>query len=96
MALLTTAQRLEQVQTAITAVLLNQSYTIDGRTVTRANLSALDAMEKRLQAQYNREQGTKPAIVGVGLGAMGYPEAGHSTATDDDDTGTIVVVQGGP
>ena len=96
MAILTTAQRLEQVQAAITAVLLNQSYTLDGRTVTRANLSALDAMEKRLLAQYNREQGTKPVIIGSRFDAMGYPEAGSETAQTNDGTGTVIVVQGGP
>lgn len=94
MALLTTAQRLEQVQSAITAVLLNQSYTIDGRTVSRANLAALDAMERRLQSQYAREQGTKPAVIGSRFDQMGYPEAG--TTAVGTDTGTVIVVQGGP
>jgi hypothetical protein len=94
MPILTTAQRLEQVQAAITAVLLNQSYTIDGRTVSRANLSALDAMEKRLLAQYAREQGTKPVAIGSRFDSMGYPEAGSTEVCSD--TGTVIVVQGGP
>ena len=94
MALLTTAQRLEQVQAAITAVLLNQSYTIDGRTVTRANLAGLDAMEKRLLTQYAREQNTKPVVIGSRFDAMGYSETG-SVAADAEDTGTVIVVQTG-
>jgi lactam utilization protein B len=55
MAVATTTAQLEAVQSAITAVLANQSYTLDGRTVTRANLSALQQREDILLKRYNRE-----------------------------------------
>jgi len=55
MALQTTAEQLEAVQTAITAVMSNQSYTIDGRTFTRASLRDLQDREDILLKRYNRE-----------------------------------------
>lgn len=63
MALLTTEQQLEQVQSAITALLAGaQSYTLDGRTITRASLSTLHDREQVLLRRYNQEQGTKPRV----------------------------------
>lgn len=62
MAVKTTTQQLEEVQTAITAVMSSQSYTIDGVSFTRANLSALQDREKYLLSKYNEEQGTKPRV----------------------------------
>jgi hypothetical protein len=62
MAVKTTTQQLEEVQTAITAVMTNQSHTIDGVTVTRANLQQLQDREKYLKAQYNQEQGNRPRV----------------------------------
>jgi hypothetical protein len=58
MAQQTTLALLEEVQTAITAVLNNQSYTLDGRSVTRASLAALTMREETLIARYNRENNT--------------------------------------
>jgi lantibiotic modifying enzyme len=52
MAIKTTEQQLEEVQAAITAVLAGQSYTIDGVTVTRANLRELTEREKYLMQIY--------------------------------------------
>lgn len=55
----TYAEQLEEVQTAITKVMTSQSYTIStptgSRTVTRANLSELEAREKWLQKQVDAE-----------------------------------------
>jgi hypothetical protein len=62
MAVKTTTQQLEEVQTAITAVMASQSYSLDGVTVTRANLSALQERERILKAQYNQEQGGRPRV----------------------------------
>ena len=57
MALKTTAERLEEVQTAISVVLNSfQSYTISGRSFTRADLETLRKMERELQADLAREQ----------------------------------------
>ena len=58
MAAQTTLALLEEVQGAITAVLNNQSYTLDGRSVTRASLAALTAREETLIARLNREGNT--------------------------------------
>ena len=55
MALKTTLEQLEEVQAAITAVMANQSYTIDGRTFTRARLDDLMSWEERLTNRYNQE-----------------------------------------
>lgn len=58
MALLTTLQKLEQVQAAISAIEGGaQSYTIGGRSVTKAMLATLYEREEKLQRQYDAEQG---------------------------------------
>ena len=64
MAIKTTAEQLEEVQTAITALLSGvKSYSIDGGiSVTRENLSDLQAREDILRARYNRENGTRPRV----------------------------------
>jgi hypothetical protein len=64
MAVKTTLAQLEEVQTAITALMTGaQSYTLDGsHTVTRANLSALQAREDVLLRRYLSEQGTRPRV----------------------------------
>ena len=48
MALLTISQQLEEVQASITAVTTNQSYSIHGRTYTRADLKDLSDREETL------------------------------------------------
>jgi len=54
--ILTTTQRLEQVQTAITEILSKgQSFALSGRQTTRANLADLRAMERDLLNDYNTE-----------------------------------------
>ena len=72
MAIQTTEEQLEAVQTAITAVLNGQSYTIDGRTFTRANLEALEKRETRLKEEYNESQGTKQVVQSFNLSGFGY------------------------
>ncbi len=68
MALKTTLEQLTEVQTAITAVLNNQSYTLDGRSVSRANLKEIYAMQKDLQKQYNNENGARPRVSSARFG----------------------------
>ncbi len=58
MALKTTLQQLEDVQTAIAAAERGQSYTMDGQTISRGDLAALYKREERLLARYAQEQGT--------------------------------------
>lgn len=65
MPLKSTTERLEEVQAAITAVLLSQSYTLGGRQITRANLDELLVLEKHLEAKLNVESGAKSRILGV-------------------------------
>lgn len=49
---MTAAERLEEVNTAITKVLVaGQSYTLGSRRLTRADLSLLREMQKELQAE---------------------------------------------
>jgi FixJ family two-component response regulator len=72
MAIQTTEEQLEQVQSAITAVLNNQSYTIDGRTFTRAQLSQLEDRETRLKEEYAQDQGNKQVVQSFNLSGFGY------------------------
>ena len=73
MAVKTTQQQLEEVQAAITALLTGaQSYTIDGRTITKANLKDLHAREEVLLSRYNAESGNRPVITAMNLSGMGY------------------------
>ncbi len=44
----TLGEQLEEVQNAISAVLTSQSYKMNGRELTRADLSALEMREDRL------------------------------------------------
>ena len=55
MALKTTLEQLEEVQAAITAVMTGQAYTIGGRSLTRANLAALQEREEKLLSRYQKE-----------------------------------------
>lgn len=57
MALKTTLEQLEEVQTAISAVMKGQSGSWDGKQVTLANLSTLSARERELLERYNLETG---------------------------------------
>lgn len=53
---MTAAEMLQQVNDAITKVLIGgQSYQIGSRKLTRADLSMLRAMKKELQAEVNAE-----------------------------------------
>ena len=51
----TNAEMLDEVQAAISAVLRNQSYTIDGRSLTRANLRDLQEREEILLRRVSRD-----------------------------------------
>lgn len=72
MALKSTLEQLEEVQAAISAVMLNQSYTVAGRTVTRANLAALQEREENLLARYKREQGSGGPAINIGIPRRDY------------------------
>jgi len=66
MALKTTLEQIEEVQAAITAVMSGQSYTVGGRSVTKANLDALAKREETLLARYYRETGTPGSAINIG------------------------------
>lgn len=52
----TTAEKLAQVEAAITAILAGgQAHASEGRALTRADLSTLYEQERRLQGQLARE-----------------------------------------
>ena len=56
---MTAAEMLQQVNEAITTVLIGgQSYQIGSRKLTRADLSMLREMKKELQAEVNAEGGS--------------------------------------
>lgn len=50
----TLLEQLESVQDAIEAVLSSQSYKLNGRELTRADLDLLQAREERLEAKIRR------------------------------------------
>lgn len=54
MALKTLSQQLEEVQTAISAVMNGQAYEIAGRKMTKANLSELSDREDSLIDKINK------------------------------------------
>jgi len=62
MAIKTTLSQIEEVQTAITAVMAGQSYKIGNMTYTRASLSSLQEREDSLLTRYYREQGNNPRV----------------------------------
>lgn len=50
----TLLEQLELVQTAIEAVLTSQSYSIDGKQLTRADLDMLQKREERLEEKIRK------------------------------------------
>ena len=71
MAIKTTLAQIEEVQAAITKCLSTQSYTIGDASVQRAKLKSLTDREQMLLAQYNKENGTTPAISQAYFGNAG-------------------------
>jgi hypothetical protein len=62
----TYSEQLEEVQTAISAILTGaQQYTYEGRQITRASLNTLFREEKRLRLMAKRE------AAGGGIGVYG-------------------------
>lgn len=57
MAVKTTLEQLEEVQTAISNVMKGQSGTWDGKSVTMADLAVLTTRETLLLTRYRAEQG---------------------------------------
>ena len=73
MAILTIEQQLEEVQTAITAVMGGQSFTLDGVTFNRASLKALQEREEYLQKQYAKSSdGNRPFMKTINFGGLSY------------------------
>jgi hypothetical protein len=72
MALKTTLEQLEETQTAISAVCLGQSATIDGVQLTRANLKDLEAREEKLLIRYRNEQNTGGMTLVQGIPRRDY------------------------
>ena len=67
MAIKTTQEQLEEVQTAISAVMSGQSYDLEGMRVTRADLATLTRREEMLLTRYRRENGTRPRVARADL-----------------------------
>lgn len=64
MALKTTSEMLEEVQAAISAALLGQSYTVNGQTVSRADLDKLQNMEKYYESKLSKENNANTQELG--------------------------------
>jgi len=73
MAIVTIAAQLEEVQTAITAVLAGQSFTIDGVTYTRPKMADLVELQEKLKKQYAKSaDGGRKQIKTANFAGMGY------------------------
>ena len=70
LALKTIREQLEEVQTAISAVMTGQSYSIAGRDLTRADLKALNEREEYLLKR--AENGELDTIPGTKLSKGAY------------------------
>jgi hypothetical protein len=66
MAIKTNLEKLEEVQSAISAVMAGQSYSIAGRAVTHADLVALTKYEEILLERYAAESGTRYPAINIG------------------------------
>ena len=61
------------VDAAISAINDNgQSFTVDGVTYSRANLSSLIELRDRLKQEEARSSGNRPLLRGLNLSGMGY------------------------
>jgi len=64
---------LSEVETAITQVEESgQSFTVDGITYGRANLSALIQLRDSLRGETDRSSGSRPTFRGFNFSAGGY------------------------
>ena len=72
MAIKTTLEQLEEVQAAISAVMSGQSYTIAGRSVTKADLDSLSKREEVLLKRYKAEQNTGGMAINIGIHRRDY------------------------
>ncbi len=59
---MTSAQLLDEINTAISAVLINQTYRLGDRTYTRANLRELRELRTEVRAEVALEAGDNPTI----------------------------------
>lgn len=67
MALKTTLAQLEEVQTAITAVMSGQSGSWSDKSVTMADLATLTSRETMLSSRYKLESGTGGMRINRGI-----------------------------
>jgi hypothetical protein len=73
MAIKTPLQKVEEVQAAITAILVTgQAYDSYGRSLTRGDLATLRALEKDYLAEYKATQGTGGPVFNVGIPRRTY------------------------
>jgi len=72
MALKTTLEQLEEVQAAISEVLVSQELGGPNGKVVRARLAELEAREMRLTARYKAEQGTGGFAINIGIPKRSY------------------------
>lgn len=64
---------LTEVETAITQIQTSgQSFTVDGITYNRGNLSALIQLRDKIRNESLRTAGTRPAFRGFQFNSLGY------------------------
>jgi hypothetical protein len=74
------AVTLTEVETAISQIgASGQSFSVDGITYSRANLSVLVDLRERLLASTARAAGNRPVFRGMDFTAAGYSDMGEST-----------------
>lgn len=67
------ALSLTAIDAAITEIQTSgQSFTLDGVTYSRANLSALITLRQQAVSESDRSDGTRPTIRKVNFAGMGY------------------------
>ena len=72
MAIKTTLEQLEEVQTAISKVMSGQAFVIGGKQVRRADLDILTKREEMLLKRYKSETGTGGLAINAGIRRRDY------------------------
>jgi len=72
MAIKTTLEQIEEVQAAITKVMAGQDITYNGKRITFATMSTLEAREEKLLARYRAETRTGGLSINIGTHRRDY------------------------
>jgi hypothetical protein len=74
----TVAEKLTEIETGITQIVTSgQSFTVDGITYNRGNLSALYQIKEALLRESMRTSGQRPVFRGFDFTSAGYSDMGN-------------------